>query len=86
MEQLTLVLAPALVALLTEGAKRLAKLELKEDNKAVLRTTVLVLSFAVAVGNSVLNGEPLDAGNLQLLSDTLINALSATGLWLLARK
>ena len=84
MLSLPLLLAPFVVAVLTQGLKKVPVLP--EDGSyrnSVIRFTAAVLSLSAAVVSSALSGEVVD---VTIFSEAFLIFLESTGVYLLARK
>jgi hypothetical protein len=78
-------IAPFVVSGLTQLAKVLISRVVLVGKPWVI-VGVAVLSYVVAIGQSALSGNPIDPASVQVLADTLINGLAATGVYFFSRK
>ena len=84
MVSLPLLLAPFVVAVLTQGLKKVPVLPVDGSYRnSVLRFVAVALSLSAAVVGSVLTGEAVD---VTVFADALLVFLEASGVYLLARK
>jgi hypothetical protein len=86
MEVLALTLSPILVAVLTGGVKKLKTVKISGYKKTILRLVVGVLSFGSVVAGAVVTGGEVDAVSIETLSNTILVFLSASGVYLFAKK
>jgi hypothetical protein len=85
MESFLSLLAPVVVSGLTQVSKYIVPALLKISNKWLV-LIVAVLSYIVALANSVITGQPVDPVSLQTFADMLVNLLGATGLYFFTKK
>ena len=86
MEQLPQLVSGVLVSLLTSGTRQLVSVVGMSMGKPVLRLCVAVLSYLAALGSGAISGNEVDPVSIQVLVDTGVNFLVASGVHLFAKK
>jgi len=84
LNQILTVLAPVAVSIVAQGSKYLVPI-LQRVNKTWLIALVAVLSFLAAIAQSAMTGNPVDVTSIQVFTDTLMNLIGATGVYLLSK-
>lgn len=86
MEQLPQLVSGVLVSLLTSGTRQLSGVLGVSLSKPVLRIVVAVLAYLSALASGTLNGAEVDPVSIQVLVDTGVNFLVASGVHLFVKK
>jgi len=88
METIILALSPLVVALITQGVKKIRMKNFYANGwgKKVLRVVVAILSYGAIVGTALLTGGKIDPVTTETFVQTLLVFLSSTGVYYFAKK
>lgn len=88
METLLIALTPVLVAVLSQGGKKLVSKNLftKGARKKVLRVGVAILSYGAVIGGAMLTGGEIDAVSTEAFATTLVTFLASSGTYFVVKK
>ena len=88
MEMLLISLSPLVVALLTQGVKKIKMVKLSTSGfkRKILRVAVAFLSYGAIVGASMLTGGEVDPLATETFAMTLMTFFGSTGVYFFAKK
>lgn len=81
-----LVASPWIIKGLTNVAKKVSLIRFADNKIFIVRIVVALLSFVVAIGHSVLSGEPVSQDVIGTFSESIIIFLGATGAYFFEKK
>lgn len=88
MNPIVLALSPLVVALLTQGIKKLPKFKSLSDtwHKPVMRFMAALVAFVSAVFGGWISGNGIDPASIQVFAEAVVGFFGASGLFFLTKK
>ena len=81
MEVLALTLSPLVIAVLTQGVKKLKVVKVSGYKKTILRFAAGALSFGAVIATAITTGGEVDAVSIETFASTVLVFFSTTGVY-----